>query len=374
MKQNQSKILYSALLFFMVLLTFQIGAQSVFQKSPYLIFNHHSNSMTLLWQRSGDAVFETIISHGQKQENSQVQYLDNGMCKVDFVNLDYFTSYQYQVSCGSEIKKGSFTSRANESKNSFIFYAYGDTRTYPDSHNLVAKQINLQLEKNPLSQTFIVSTGDVVANGNQEADWQKQFFDPNQKEIQQMLAHLPYMVSMGNHEGQGQLFGQYFPYDFIDSTRYYYSFKYGNAHFIAVDQFTDLSKQSKQYQWLENELKNSTSQWKIVLLHKPGFAAAGHSNDKVVAKILQPLFEKYGVELVLAGHNHYYSRAEVNGVTHIVAGGGGAPLYNPKPSKRHIITADKSHHFCKIEISESKMVIEAIRKDGSIIEHFEIKP
>jgi len=180
------------------------------------------------------------------------------------------------------------------------------------------------------------------------------------------------MTSMGNHEGQGTLFAKYFPYDLAQDNRFYYSFEYGTALFIAIDQFTSIKPGSKQYLWFENTLKTANNKWKIVLLHKPGFTAGGHKNNKIVQKILQPLFQKYNVNLVLAGHNHYYARAVVDGITHITTGGGGAPLYKPK-QKDGIVIMDKSHHFIIINIDNDIINLKAIRSDGSIIETTKIK-
>jgi len=227
------------------------------------------------------------------------------------------------------------------------------------------------IKEDKSNQTFIVSTGDMVANGDNESDWTEQFFDPKYKGIQQMLANMPYMTAMGNHEGQGKLFEKYFPYDYDSKEQFYYSFNYGIVHFIVIDQFADYSEGSEQYKWIIHDLENSKAKWNIAMMHMPGFTAGGHKNNKDVQNILQPIFEKYNVKLVLTGHNHYYARAEVGGITHITTGGGGAPLYVPK-KKRHIITIDRSYHFCKIDVSSDSLSISAIRNDGTLIESFKI--
>ena len=107
-------------------------------------------------------------------------------------------------------------------------------------------------------------------------------------------------------------------------------------------------------------------------MHKPGWTAGGHSNDTLVQKLLQPLFVKYNVKLVLTGHNHYYARAVVDGINEITTGGGGAPLYFPK-MKENIVIIDRSNHFCTIDVNADSLVVSAIRSDGSLIEKFAIK-
>ena len=347
-----------------------------FKKEPYLIFNNNENGMRIMWQLEKYTNATVYLTQGElsindsffvKEINEEHQFVYN------FENLEPNKKYNYSIRSKNTSRGGSFYSKADSTINSFVFYAYGDTRTFPEKHNQVAKQIMLSIANEPKSQTFIVSTGDLVAKGDLEEDWDEQFFDNSYFGIRELMASMPYMVSVGNHEGQGALFTKYFPYDLIDDNSFYYSFNYGNVHFVAIDQFAKLNKGSEQYKWLEDDLKLSKKKWNIVLIHKPGWTAGGHKNNKDVQKILQPLFEKYDVKLVLAGHNHYYARAMVNGVCHITTGGGGAPLYKADDSKPNIVKVDKSLHFCKISVTEEDLIVKVVRADGSIIEEFEIQ-
>jgi len=380
MKHTKSLVFFLAAFFIFLLpiLAKSQEAKTNFRKAPYLIYNANPQSMVILWQLNESADCQLLWSDDSlnwvalplsKETDTSYFYKEEIELSIPFHR------YFYTVKTGSELKQGSFMSRPKADLQQFTFYAYGDTRTFPQNHNEVAGAVLNSIAQQPLSQTFIVSTGDVVANGNHETDWDQQFFNPAFTNIQKMLANLPYLVSMGNHEGQGQLFGKYFPFQFVDSNHFYYSFDYGNARFIALDQFASLKTNSTQYQWLVNQLKASNGKWIIILLHKPGYSAGGHGNDKVVQKQLQPLFEQYGVKLVLTGHNHYYARALVNGVTHITTGGGGAPLYDPDSSKKFVLYTEKTYHFCRINVSQNRLVVDVIRADGSLIESFDyIKP
>ena len=376
---RKTKISIIAIIILMISGVVSIQAQSEtnnFLKEPYLIFNNDVNGMRLMWQLNKFNNATVYLTQGElgvndsfyvKEINDEHQFVFN------FENLLPSKKYYYRVKSKTVSRGGSFYSRPDATISDFTFYAYGDTRTYPEKHNEVARQLMLSIASEPESQTFLVSTGDLVANGDLEEDWDEQFFSSDYRGIRELMANMPYMVSVGNHEGQGTLFAKYFPYDLIEENSFYYSFNYGNAHFIAIDQFADLDKKSAQYAWLENDLKTSNKTWNIVLIHKPGWTAGGHKNNKDVQKILQPLFEKYNVKLVLAGHNHYYARAMVNGVCHITTGGGGAPLYKAKSKNDNIVKVDKSLHFCKISTTDNKLKIKVVRADGSIIEEFIIQ-
>jgi hypothetical protein len=183
-----------------------------------------------------------------------------------------------------------------------------------------------------------------------------------------MLAEVPYHACMGNHEGSGVLFREYFPYPFVSDR--YWSFTYGPVHFLVMDQYVSYAPGSLQLTWLEDELAASTKPWKIVYLHEPGWSAGGHGNNASVQQYIQPLCEAYGVKILLAGHNHYYARCTYNGVQHITTGGGGAPLRTPDPSEPYVRFCAEAHHFCKVEIRGRSLKLTAVRPDGSVLDEF----
>jgi len=346
---------------------------AIIRKAPYLLYTGNNDEMLILWQlrEQKDCVFhwgtDTTYSLGQTissdiNNDHQHKILLNGL------NPD--TKYYYKVVYDSaNVKKGSFVTGATNNAQDLTFYAYGDTRTQADKHNEVASAIMNDMALDNSAQTFIVSSGDMVANGDQEEDWDQQFFDEQYTHLQELLANLPYLAAVGNHEGQGDLFAKYFPYPMFVNGNYYYSFDYGPVHFTVLDQYDVYTSGSAQYNWLVNDLATSNKAWKIILLHKSGWSAGGgHSNSTTVQNLIQPLCLQYGVQFVIAGHNHYYARAVVNDVQYITTGGGGAPLYTPNPNSDSIVTVDKSYHFCKLEIQDDSLTFSAIRSNSTLIE------
>jgi hypothetical protein len=85
------------------------------------------------------------------------------------------------------------------------------------------------------------------------------------------------------------------------------------------------------------------------------------------------VFETYGVDAVFTGHDHLYERSLYNGITYIVAGGGGAPLYapnqNPNPYQQY---AEAAYHYCRATMGATSCLIEAVRPDGSVFDSVEL--
>ena len=355
-------------------LSFTNDTEPVYRKAPYLIFSGNNDEMMVLWQ-----LYDThtsTLQWGTDQTYSTgstttSEYGNDHQHKYTITNLNLSTKYYFRVITEGDTVKGDFVTGPPNDVTDITLIAYGDTRTYPSDHDGVAERILDEFANDPGSQTIILMSGDLVSDGDKEEDWDNEFFDPQYTHIQKMLRSAPLMACVGNHEANGSLFSKYFPYPFYASGDYYWSFDYGPVHVAILDQYSPYTEGTPQYNWLVNDLASSDKKWKILVFHKPGWSAGGHSNDEDVQKDIQPLCEKYGVQFVINGHNHYYSRAYVNRVEHITTGGGGAPLYDPNPNYPNIVTTNKSYHFTKLKIEGDTLVFTAIKSDGTVIEEFE---
>ncbi|NDP20541.1 MAG: T9SS type A sorting domain-containing protein [Paludibacter sp.] len=351
---------------------------SEFVKSPYLLYTGKNTEMLILWQTASSnscrVDWGTDLTYATGNQPT-TEYGTDHQHKLTITGLTPGTKYFYKVTVNNaESKTGDFITGVADNETAVSFYTYGDTRTYPANHDAVAKKILDEIALDPKSQSIMMFNGDFVQYGNAEESWTNEFFDPQYTNIQKLISRVPYLTSMGNHEGQGLLFAKYYPYPQFVSGRYYYSFDYGPIHFTIIDQYTPYTPGSAQYTWLENDLATSTKPWKIIMDHEPGWSAypisGGNGNNLIVQNYIHPLCLKYDVQFVFSGHNHFYSRADVNNVMHITTGGGGAPLY-PPAARENIVIMDKSYHFCKMEIDNTNLKFKAQRSDGTIIESFD---
>lgn len=155
----------------------------------------------------------------------------------------------------------------------------------------------------------------------------------------------------------------------LDSERYY-RWSAGGADFFALDSNDPTDPQQRA--WLVEQLAASTAAIKIAYFHHPPFTAGSvHQGAPAVRNLWVPLFERFGVRLVLAGHSHLYERFGIKGIDYVTTGGGGAVLYrcvegrDPPP-----VVCISEHHFLLLEIDGERIEVRAIARDGSVIDRF----
>lgn len=97
-------------------------------------------------------------------------------------------------------------------------------------------------------------------------------------------------------------------------TEAYYSFDYGNIHFVVLNS-TDISRQpgSAMLTWLAADLAATTADWIIAYWHHPAYSKGSHDSDTELNLVemrqyVIPILDDYGVDLTFAGHSHDYER------------------------------------------------------------------
>ena len=211
---------------------------------------------------------------------------------------------------------------------------------------------------------LVVTVGDNLYGGNGPRDFLRKFEIPYKPLLD---AGVKVYASLGNHDSRQQT--KYAPFNM--NGQQYYSFKapHEDVRFFALDStYLDPT----QIAWLEKELRSSTEDWKIPYFHHPLYSSADrHGSDEGRRKELEPLFIKYGVSVVLTGHDHVYERTKPqNGIVYFVAGSGGQ-LRRGNLDKRSTITAagnDTVQAFMAAEISDDEMTFNAVSRTGQVID------
>ena len=155
----------------------------------------------------------------------------------------------------------------------------------------------------------------------------------------------------------------------------YYTRKLGDIQLFFLDSNAITTRQTG---WLGQQLGGSTATWKVALFHHPPYTCGGHAGDTDVVRSWVPLFESYGVQLVLSGHDHNYQRfAPRNGVTYVVHGGGAAPLYRLHrcpSSYPPWVRRFSGHGFLYVSATDERLDVSAVVMRGPLIDHFTLTP
>jgi len=346
------------------------------RKGPYLIYPGVNTQMTVLWQinvATGCTIAwgtDTSYSTGNAGTTG---YGTDYQHKYNITGLTPGTKYYYRVTAGSNNWTGNFYAAPATDATNVKFFMYGDTRTNGGSNNSLCAQMISTYTADPAYQTMVLHAGDWV-EGDTEAYWTNQWYNYTWTSLMTAPANMPFMGTIGNHEGTSSqpIFEKYHPFPFAAAPAEYFSFDYGPVHITVLDQYTTYTSGSAQYNWLVNDLSTSTKTWKIIVLHQPGWSAYGsgaHSNDGTVQTVIQPLCLTYGVSIVLAGHNHFYSRYNVSGVQHVTSGAGGAPFYNTAVVQPYYVTSAASTlEFTEVAISGNTLTFNAVSNSGVVID------
>ena len=211
---------------------------------------------------------------------------------------------------------------------------------------------------------FVLSLGDNVylgeqgmvddESGGEDDDWYSSYFQP----YRYVIARVPVFPAIGNHdttdtEGSDdraqmednfhilQRFGEDIARGSVERGLFY-RLRYGrHIQLIALDTSLDDDDpqvrrffQSPQHQsWLRDVLDDPGVRWNIPFSHHPPYCAGPHHpNDQELIDDLVPLLRAANVRLYLAGHEHNFQIAEVDGCTYVVSGGGGKLREDPPES------------------------------------------
>ena len=250
----------------------------------------------------------------------------------------------------------------------FSFAVFGDNRAGDPACDAVYQQVlAAALERRP---AFIVNTGDQIDKPGNIEHW-KRFW-----ELSKSVA-VPYFLTVGNHDIHGEVAGSEDIYKAqvdLPGNELYYSFVGGNSLFVVLDSYIkgeDKRITGEQFKWLEQVLAASEQKHTFVFVHHPLYPEKGkgkhHGNSldryKEDRDRLQALFVKHQVTAVFAGHEHLYLRKTMDGIPHIIAGGGGAPLYAKDEDGGF-------HHYVYVTVDGEKVSGEVVDVNGKIRDRF----
>jgi hypothetical protein len=246
------------------------------------------------------------------------------------------------------------------------FMVYGDDRSDQETHAALARLMGM------IPTDFLVNTGDIVADGASNSDWQA-FFDVEAP----LLREHPIFLCIGNHElyddEAGSNFARYFGFPGPAGVpRPYGTERMGNVRFFFLNGMHDWGS-GEERDWLEHELTRADAEpglvWRIAVVHHGPWSSGPHGpNKRLLDAHVPELLAAHKVDLVLSGHDHIYERGDAGGTKYLISGGGGAPVYKLGPPTPTTRKAESSYHFIEVTTTANDLRIVAHRGEGSIIE------
>ena len=272
--------------------------------------------------------------------------------RVTLASLQPQTQYRYRIDGSSQTDW--FTSAPEAGSDAaFSVVVYGDNRTNSGDHALIARAV--AAERAPLA----LHTGDMVVNATDAQAWRTWFAEEHD-----LLAHTPIVPTVGNHEitDSGAAYSKYFKHKDRPA---YWSLEYGPLHIVVLDSFevaagatphsSGISEAQKA--WFEEDLRSVPKDRHVwVLVHQGAYAhpahprGAGHGGSEAVKSALKAAERVHPIEVVFAGHEHFYERGDVDGLSYFVLGGGGAPLDDPDDSFPGVKMAKKALSYAVVKV------------------------
>jgi 3',5'-cyclic AMP phosphodiesterase CpdA len=289
-------------------------------------------------------------------------------------DLEPETTYSYRVGGEGHWSKTYTitTPGAPGSFDTFRVAISGDSRGAYDTWGQLLRKMDAA------EPDFFLFSGDMVEIGPAQSEWDAWFAAG-----EDILAERAFVPAHGNHE---MLAVHYFAQFALPSDHeQYFALDYGNLLVLSLnDTVADQGlRDVEERNFIEAELRDTAAQWKVAMHHQPAYSTCtNHHSNLNVREAWSDVFESFGVNLVLAGHNHIYERslpikngAEQNpgeGTVYLVSGGAGAPLYTNSEEQWFGDVAKPVEHYVIADFSPSGIDVVAYDLSGNVIDSFTI--
>ena len=326
-----------------------LGTEPTLFRFPY-VQNTTASSSAVLWatEETGAATaelssdgrnFTRVTASSRRFLREETRLLQPfTLHQVNFANLRQDTMYSYRVSLnGIPLSQGRFQTAGT---GPFVFNVIGDSGQRTPAQFSIARQIASE------RPAFLIHAGDIAYLQGNHLDFQLNHFEV----YSFLLNNVPFFPVPGNHEYGTENAGPYLSMHVVPSSSAppedagrYYSFDWGNAHFVCLDSNAPLQRaargEGQMLQWLDNDLRQTNQLWRVAVIHHAPYATGVNEGDGaslLVRQYVVPILESRGVKVVLSGHEHSYQRSYPlragaivptnTGTLYFTTGGGGAFL------------------------------------------------
>lgn len=294
-----------------------------------------------------------------------------------FTGLKAKTLYAYRVGSEDNWSEWFQFRTAGEKFEPFTFTFLGDGQNALLSH--WSRAIRAAYSAAPDSR-FIIHGGDLVSHADSYTEWSKWFLAAGW--INGMLPSIP---AAGNHEYHHDLTKtrQITPYWFpqftlpengiksLKESNYYID--YQSVRIIVLNSNEHITEQAR---WLKKIFRNNPNRWTVAVFHHPIYSGARGRDQDEIRAAWQPLFRKYGVDLVLSGHDHTYARGynidAEDGIVYVVSVSG-PKMYNLTDDRWMVRSAENTQLYHIIHVEEDVLNFKSYTVTGQLYDEFDIQ-
>jgi predicted phosphodiesterase len=239
------------------------------------------------------------------------------------------------------------------------FAVIGDSGSGARVQYEVAKQLIDSRQLFPY--TFIIMMGDNIYGDDSSKGYAQKFETPYKPLLD---AGVPFYATLGNHDDPNQRNYKWFN---MDGKRYY-TFTKGPIEFFVIDStYMDRA----QLDWLDRVLSGSHARWKVAYGHHPMYSSGGrHGSEVDLRALVEPLFVKYGVDIVFAGHEHFYERIRPQRNIYYFTSGAAGKLRKGNINRGSLTAAgfDQDLSFMLVEIDDNTCAFQVISRTGETVD------
>jgi len=374
---NKKNITITILILLMLVLNFTVIAANDLNRAIHLSWqNDPATTMTVMWRSEPGAEgtleygIDSNYAHSLESEINSYKFGRTEVCwhTAEITGLEPNTIYHYKLNTSEPWQSEDHTFKTALAKGdgkSFKFVTFCDVQGGYDNFEKALREIK---KENP---DLLLYLGDFTTSGTQiEYD---RWFECGED----IFAEVPLMSVRGNVDSDPIYLEQFaFP-----GNKRWFSIDYGNVHFVFLSTMTE-AEAAEQRPWLLKDLRENNNTWTIAMGHKPVFGSAAQNGPELyLVDNWADLFEDYGVDLYLNGHEHSYERTwplkegkiDREGVIYITNGSVGNEYY---PAVETWLTAKAVGELCytvfTVEGSQIKGIVKQF-EDGSILDEFNLE-
>jgi 3',5'-cyclic AMP phosphodiesterase CpdA len=338
----------------------------------------------------GRIIAENVKSF--KAKTSTVKYEYEGVPAIEAnqhsIVLNELTpgkKYLYRVGGNNNWSEWLEFQMPSNGSGSFSFVYFGDPQTDLKSQwsRVVRKAYNTVPDC-----AFMLYGGDIINRAGRDLEWDEWF-----EAGSFIFASVPQILTPGNHDYDDLQLDPHWKYQFtqpdngpepVKGTCFFID--YHNLKIISIDSATESELEDEngealknQKIWLDSILSTNTKQWVVLTTHLPFYSPKQTRDNAILRKNFQPILEKYGVDLVLTGHDHSYGRGTATddpnqkpSVVYVVSVSG-PKLYEPGDKSWMQVKGSNRQLFQEITISGNQLTFKAFAADGELFDTFSIQ-